>query len=204
MARCRGWVRKEGRRCEREAGGNLFCDSHRALMRTFATGAVVAISLNYVAAQIPPLWSSPPDPQLTSADFQIRLEVMEWRYSLNPNFVKPELIQVWANLGPVSIKSDMEAAARPASLPSKGGPWTTHVYQNKTSYIENLASLKGTGDLVGQQMFVSVPYRLFSPAEDSRVKYRLEFYVRGQKIKVQLDSKGSFDGPITKEMFGIL
>jgi hypothetical protein len=203
MAKCWGWVRKEGRRCGREAGHKLFCDSHRTLIRTFAVGAAVAIFLNYVAAQIPPLWSSSPDPQFTTADFQLRLEVWAWPNSFNANFVKPELIRVVARIGPVLIKSDMEPAPKPIHPPTgRGNVWTTHTYQNKTTYIENLASLKRVQNLVGQTLLVTVPYELFSYAQDSRVKYVLEFYIRGEKIKVEANQRGLFEGPITKDMLG--
>ncbi|MEA2878914.1 MAG: hypothetical protein QOF14_4110 [Hyphomicrobiales bacterium] len=96
----------------------------------------------------------------------------------------------------------MEATVRPVHPPSKGGPYIVYVYQNKTAYIENLASLKNVADLVGQEIVVSVPYRLFSYEQSKRVRYVLEFYIRGEKIKVQADERGMVEGPITKEMFG--
>lgn len=39
----------------------------------FLSGAFVAILLNWIAAQIPSIWSYPPELTLTRADFQVAL-----------------------------------------------------------------------------------------------------------------------------------
>jgi len=199
---CWGWIVKEARFCQRDSGQRLFCEVHRSQFKAFGLGAVVAILLNYTAAQIPPLWPAQSDANYTSQDFQIRLWVFAAPNTLVPDFKAPPLIEMYAKLGEVSVDSAMALEEKPVrEYPSTRNPNQSFIYANRSTYVDNLKSLKQVRNLIGQPVIVRLPTRLFRAADRAGPKYYFECTLRGERMLIEIDQSGLLEGKITKGMF---
>ena len=161
-----------------------------------ALGILVALLVAAAFYVWPPL----PGEGLAPTDFQVRLLVSAHASALEPQYAPPKRILVYSNVGPVTLKSELELQPEVArEYPSIKTPVRSWNYVDRAPFVDGLNRIATVDELIGQTLSAHVPTRAFK-FKSGAVTYQLHIHIRGREIVAKPDQDGRVEVRLTKKI----